>query len=281
MAAPLCICNGLIRSGSTWSFNVCRELSKLLARQTDELVKSGYLEPVQLEHFVTKKWPAMTAPSVIKVHDIGPAALAALRSGSASAVCTFRDPRDCVASDMVFMGFPFEVSVKRIGGTLELLRLYQSTASILLVKYEDMMMDRPREINRIAAHLGVRVDESLVRQIDAMTNIESSKRLCAGLGDRPADQVRKVANHLVDPVTHLHQNHINGGTIGRWKSEFSIDQLRFMTEYFEPWLLKMGYEDSGSINAFLRNSGLPAQSPGYAPACWQIPPKPADLNLSA
>jgi hypothetical protein len=267
MSAPLCVCNGLIRSGSTWSFNVCRELYQLLPRQTNEPVKSGYLEAFQLEHFVAQKWPTLTAPAVIKVHDIGPAAMAALRAGTARAICTYRDPRDCVASDMAFMAYPFEVCLKRIGGTLEPLRLYQTTPSILLLKYEQMMADRPREIRRIAGHVGIPVDDAAIRQIDARTNLHASERLCQSLKDRPANAVLRVANHVVDPVTHLHQNHINGGTIGRWKSELSVDQVMYMTEYFAPWLIKLGYETTDSLAALMKslsshaNPGGPISAP--------------------
>jgi hypothetical protein len=261
MGAPLCICNGLIRSGSTWSCNVCRELYQLLPRQNDEPVKSGYLEAVQLEHFVNQKWPTMTAPTVIKVHDIGPAAMGALRAGTARGICTFRDPRDCVVSDMAFMSYPFEACLKRIGGTLEPLRLYQSTPNILLIKYEQMMADRPREIRRIAGHLAIPVGDAAVQQIDARTNMHTSQRLCQSLKERPANAVMRVANHVVDPVTHLHSNHINGGAIGKWKFQLSVDQVLYMTEYFAPWLIKLGYETDASLNALLKNACLHA-NPG-------------------
>ena len=36
---------------------------------------------------------------------------AAIRTGEAKAVCTFRDPRDCVASDIVFLGQGLEAFV--------------------------------------------------------------------------------------------------------------------------------------------------------------------------
>jgi hypothetical protein len=262
----------MFRSGSTWSFNVCRELYQLLPQQFNEPVKSGYLEAVQLEHLVTQKWPTMTAPTVIKAHYIGPAAMAALRAGTAKGICTYRDPRDCVASDMAFMSYPLEVCLKRFGGTLEPLRLYQTTPNILLVKYEDMMVDRPRQLRRIANHLGVPANDAALHQIDARTNLQACKELCAQLPKRPANQVLHQANHIIDPVTHLHQNHINGGTIGRWRSELSIEQAMYVTEFFAPWLLKLGYETSDSIENFMRNATaqmrppVPMSASGFAAA---------------
>src|SRR5271156_4528903 len=101
MDARLCICNGMFRSGSTWSFNVCRALYQLLDGGQSRS-QSGYMNRGPLDQLVLQKLPAITFPLVVKSHDLGPAALAALRAGRARAVCTYRDPRDCVASDMIF-----------------------------------------------------------------------------------------------------------------------------------------------------------------------------------
>jgi hypothetical protein len=254
MRAPLCICNGVIRSGSTWSFNVCRELYQQLARHLNHGFGSAYLDSAPLEHFVSAQWPGVTGSTVIKAHDLGPASLAAVRSGKAKAVCTFRDPRDCVASDLQFMKYPFEVCVKRVSGTLEPLRIYQNTPHILLVRYEDMMADRLREIRRIAAHLGLNVSDDLVLQIDARTDVQSSSQVCASLKNKSPAEVWQVADHRVDPATQLHENHLNGGTIGRWKNELTRDQIAYMTEFFAPWLIKLGYETSQSLAAIFSSN---------------------------
>jgi hypothetical protein len=214
---------------------------------------SAYLDSAPLEHFVTTQWQGVNGSTVIKAHDLGPASLAAVRSGRAKAVCTFRDPRDCVASDVQFMGYPFEICVKRISGTLEPLRIYQNTPHILLVRYEDMMAERGREIRRIATHLGLNISDDLVRQIDEKTNVQSSGRVCDGLKHKSAEQVMQVATHRVDPVTQLHENHLNGGKIGRWRDELSREQIAYMTEFFAPWLIKLGYETPQSLAAMLRN----------------------------
>jgi hypothetical protein len=212
---------------------------------------SAYLDSAPLEHFIAQQWPSVNGSTVIKAHDLGPTALAAVRAGKAKAVCTFRDPRDCVASDLQFMKYPFEVCMKRVSGTLEPLRIFQSTPHILLVRYEDMMADRPREIRRIATHLGLNLVDELVDQIDARTNPQSSAKLCANLKNKSNNEVLKVADHRVDPATQLHENHLNGGTIGRWRDELTGDQVSYMNEYFAPWLIKLGYETPQSLATML------------------------------
>jgi hypothetical protein len=264
MRAPLCICNGVIRSGSTWSFNVCRELYQQLALHLKHGFGSAYLDSGPLEHFIAQQWQSVNGSTVIKAHDLGPTALAAVRAGKAKAVCTFRDPRDCVASDVKFMKYPFEVCVKRVSGTLEPLRIFQTTPHILLVRYEDMMADRPREIRRIAAHLGLNIPDELVHQIDAKTNPQTSSQVCANLKHKSNNEVLKVADHRVDPATQLHENHLNGGIIGRWRDELSGDHVSYMNEFFAPWLIKLGYETPQSLAAMLNNSQDLSESVRFA-----------------
>ena len=251
--SPLCICNGVIRSGSTWSFNVCREVYRELGLSRGLKSSSAYLDHQPLEQFVALQWPAMRdAATVIKAHSIGVNAMTAIRKGLVKGVCTYRDPRDCIASDLAFMDYPLEISIKRISGTLTPLRVYQTTPHILLVRYEDMMRDRLGQIRRIARHLGVQLDEMAVQRIDSKTNMESSQRICGELKHRPSDALMQVATHRVDPTTHLHENHVNGGTVGRWKSELSVDQAAYITEYFAPWLLQLGYETPASLQRILK-----------------------------
>jgi hypothetical protein len=197
-----------------------------------------------LDQLVLQKLPEITFPLVVKSHDLGPAAIAALRAGHARAICTYRDPRDSVASDMKFMNHSFETAVKRITASLESLHVLQSIPHVLLVGYEHMMADQIGQIRRIARHLCVNVDESTVHQIDAATNLNSSQRVCESLKHRHAADVYQspLSNHRIDPVTHLHDNHINGGTVGRWKTELSLDQAADLTDRLAPWLEKLGYE---------------------------------------
>lgn len=250
MRAPVCICNGVIRSGSTWSFNVCRELFQGEAVRTNRQFGSTYFDGEPLEKFMLQPM-SNSAMAVIKAHNLGPNALAVVRSGRAKAVCTFRDPRDCIASDLAFMRYPMEVCIMRVSGTLGPVRVYQTTPHILLVRYEDMMKDRLREIRRIAAHLEIAVDDEVVRQVDAKTNMDASRQICGNMRRQPSAGLIKIADHLVDPTTHLHENHVNGGTIGRWRDDLSFEQAVYLTEYFAPWLLQLGYETPDSLRAML------------------------------
>jgi hypothetical protein len=227
-----------------------------LARQSGKAFGSTYLEHTQLDTFINGQWANVPGPTVIKAHMLGPVALGAIRSGEAKAVCTFRDPRDCVASDIVFLGQGLEASVARTAGTLEFLKYFQMTDHILLLRYENMMADRVREIRRIAEHLGITVDDAVVSRIDAETNIEATKKFCKQLKMRPSNQVLHIAAHRVDPQTHLHENHISNAMIGRWRTELSPEQGRWLSEYFSTWLLNLGYETQESLQEILSKKNV-------------------------
>ena len=212
---------------------------------------SAYLDGPYVEQFVSCKWASAPGPTVIKAHMVGPMAMQALRAGSAKAVCTFRDPRDCVASDLMFMGGGLELTIQRVNSSLEFLKHYQNTPHILLVRFEDMMADRQGQIRRIAQHLNIHVDDATVARIDARTDLESSKRLCDDLKHRPSNSVLNIQSHRVDPETHLHEHHIGNARTGRWRDEFSAEQGRWLTEYFSKWLLQLGYETQDSLRAML------------------------------
>ena len=251
---PLCICNGVIRSGSTWSFNVCRGLVQEHATQHNQACGSTYLPADQLETFVTQLWQTAPGSTVVKAHELGPSALAAIHAGSAKAVCTFRDPRDCVASDLEFMGTDLNECILRVNMTLEFLKYFQTTRNILLVRYEDMIADRRREIRRIAAHLGINATASVVSRVDDKTNLQSSRNLCRSLKDRPESSLINIQSHRVDPITHLHENHISDAKVGKWKTIFIPEHGRWLTEYFSSWLLKLGYETPATLAAYLRGN---------------------------
>ncbi len=226
---------------------------------------SNYLERDQLDGFIQRSWATSPGATVIKAHTIGPVAMTAIRTGEAKAVCTFRDPRDCVASDVQFLGRGLQASLSRVAMSLEQLRAYQTNDRILLVRYEQMMASRRREILRIADHLGVPLSDAALDRVDSMTNIDASRKLCGLIKARPANTVLHIASHKVDPHTHLHENHISNARPGRWRTEFSPEQGQALTRLFRHWLVQLGYETTDSLDAYLAQ---PAVSVVPIPAAY-------------
>ena len=222
-----------------------------LAAQRQKPFGSTYLHSPNLDAFVEQQWKSVPGLTVVKAHELGPRVLQSMQSGNARGVCTFRDPRDCVASDLVFMGRGLETSIHRVSISLECLRVCETIDHVLFVRYEEMMTTRRREISRIARHLGINADVSVLGQVDAKTNLSTSKKVCEKIRDCTITQVFAIDSHRVDPQTHLHENHIDSARVGRWRDELSLEQGQYLTELFAPWLLKWGYETQASMNRIL------------------------------
>jgi hypothetical protein len=259
MLAPIVICDGIIRSGSTWSFNVCRLLGHLRAKQRGQSFGIACLGSDSLDHFLQVQASLGNGSAVIKVHELGPVALQWIHAGWVKTVCTFRDPRDCVASDIVFWGAGFHPSVQRVMRSLECLhKSHRDFQHTLFVRYEEMI-DKPlSQIRRIAEFLDVPLEQKQLESIDAQTNINASRKICQELSARPADQIDIGAgNHRRDRVSLLHDNHIGNAKVGRWKAELTAEQGQLLSQMFRPSLEALGYEPFGPIDPSRSNVPWP------------------------
>jgi hypothetical protein len=247
MISPLIICNGVIRSGSTWSYNVCRILGHTLAKRRSQRCGMACLTDRSLDQFLQTDAFVREGPAVIKAHEIGPVALQWIADGKARAVCTFRDPRDCVASDIPFWGQGFDASVQRVIVSLKALHAsHQTSGRTLFVRYEDMMADRRSQIRRIAEYLEIPISDSEVELIDDQTNIDATQKFCQTISKEPAGRTDPVlGGHSRDRLTLLHDNHIGSAKSGRWKDDLSPEQAAYLTQLFQSSLRAMGYEADG------------------------------------
>jgi hypothetical protein len=248
MVGTICICNGIIRSGSTWSFNVCRMLGERFAHRTCQAFGGAYLTAEGLDEYLQNDVYVRSGIAVIKAHAVGPVAADWIRTGKAKAVCTLRDPRDCVASDIQFTDKGFDHSVQRVVASLRSLATLRDFGRTLFIRYEDMMTDRLWQIKRIGAHLQIAIDAGEAEAIDEKTNIYASRKICQGLSSRTDDQTDVVLeNHRRDLVTLLHDNHIGTGKVGRWKQDLTVEQGRMLTKIFAKSLVVLGDEFDRSL----------------------------------
>jgi hypothetical protein len=242
MTHPFFLCTGVVRSGSTWSFNVVRTLASYFAQQTGHEMASAYLDPADLDRFVQNEMNNLPGPTVVKAHGIGPRALGLLQTGRAKAVCTVRDPRDCVASDLKFLKKDISHSVRRVADNMQMLSKYEGGSHTLFVQYEQMMANPLKQIHRIAGHLGVDAEDSTLRQIDVACGIPACRAAIEVLKKMDPKDVMWMDTHRVNPENQLHDNHIDDARVGKWKDAFTAAQADRLTTMFKPWLVKFGYE---------------------------------------
>jgi hypothetical protein len=244
------LCTGMMRSASTWSYNVSRLLAILLAEYLKVPFGSNYLNHDELDDFLKRYLKTKTGLAVIKIHFPGQLALELIHNKVIKNVCTIRDPRDCVASRQLFEKESFEDSVKWIKDGLFYIDFFQQTNNTLFIRYEEMIKNPSAQITRICQYFDMDISDDQLQKLDMLTNMRSAQQISESLHNRPRHTLIRDRSHLVDPTTEIHENHIHGGICGRWKTELAKDQINIIINEFEPWLISLGYETETSLKDY-------------------------------
>ncbi|WP_315660713.1 sulfotransferase domain-containing protein [Limnospira sp. PMC 1298.21] len=118
--------------------------------------------------------------------------------------------------------------------------LWTSLENIMISQYENMVVDLYSEVLKIANYLEVEVNNDLARSISNKLEINQQKQKVKKL-DYDPDVIKSSGNDLYDPVSQLHNNHINSGKWGQWKESLSKEQIQFIESWAFSWLMERGY----------------------------------------
>lgn len=231
-------CCGMQRSGSTLQFQITAQL-------VEEAELGTRVEWVRAEHFpeLRQKYAGYPGWKVLKHHMCTEEMTAEFRRHNASGVYIFRDLRDVCVSTMRKYSMSFEHLWDSgfLANCLRQCQLWTSLPRMLVSRYEDVVRDTPREVERIATHLGVTLapqryvqiasEYAVTRQLQRIEDAQRAGRLQQGFADV-----------LYDPHTNLHTNHIYSGEIGRWKEVLSAEQVAFIESETHDWLVAHGYQ---------------------------------------
>lgn len=118
---------GVPRSGSTFSFNIVRELleSRGVVAQRPDISFDGVLADNPRADF-----------AIIKAHDATRSTLDRIQAGEVKVICTVRKPEDAIASWMEAFGFGLDQSIDMIMSWLRLFEKIHDHA--LIVDYEEI-----------------------------------------------------------------------------------------------------------------------------------------------
>jgi hypothetical protein len=205
---------GMPRSGSTFSFNIAREL--LLSRGTTAWGSANSLPPAQAlartEHFI------------LKSHNPDAQVLEMMRNGHARAVCTYRKPEDAVASWSAAFGFSVPDSISTIRSWLEWHGAQRHAHDI---DYEQIETDPLSAIVGIGGHLlgEVSVDEAgaLLHTYKKSATFERVTRM------EKNDETVDLGFSYYDPQSFYHRRHVrslDALTAEETLSESDLSQVR-------------------------------------------------------
>ncbi len=212
---------GMVGSGSTFLFNVAREI---LATDRGFPTFATYSD----------EWsPAWEGPRhlALKSHWGIRALLPLAESGRLLPVVSVRHPGDCVRSDMERFGFSFDFSLQRVALSLKFAGALRRLPRTVMFRYEDRFASSPRTAVALARAFGLRPGEAALAEISRRYDADHVRAYAEGLDRLP--RLMTSADNPRDawcPETQIHRRHIGKQTVGRWRDlppaqRAMIDQL--------------------------------------------------------
>jgi hypothetical protein len=207
------ICAGMYRSGSTWLYNAVRLILKNVG--VPEL-RAGWIADRN------RLLPGKNL--VIKVHafDRG------LVSSKTVVLTSHRDLRDVASSICRKSKRPFAMAGLR--ETVEHHAKW-SRLSAFDLRYEDLLIDKRRELQNVTNALRLPGDATARLPFDLILKQIEDERFC--------EERATPGGH--DTVNLLHKGHITDGRHGSWPNVLSGDAIRAIETEFRPWLTRRKY----------------------------------------
>jgi len=211
-------CLGMQASASTWIYNAALKIAPILVpdvpaqgRFVAYRGKLGFLDDPGLH--------------IVKSHGVDAPTEAELGKRATSIIISLRDPRDAVASLMLYHSENFKEALTEVERAAATCARFAADPRAIVLRYETRFTEDPATIDRIAGIFGrelPRQDRDLIFDESRRENVEklissfeqSSRAQPAGGED------------FYDPDTQWHKLHIGRtGEIGKWRRTLSEGQI--------------------------------------------------------
>jgi glycosyltransferase involved in cell wall biosynthesis len=229
-------CFGLHRSGSTWMFNLVREVCRTqgiefvsLHRDWDENLPWNLLG---------------TKLIVVKTHSPSASFQSLIANCSEPAVITVREPRDAVVSSMQRLpnthAKSFDEALKAIAHSAQTLTATARSRKISVFRYEDSFVGNLETLNQIATLLDTSLLIEDQRAILSGLSLEAVRTKIKAL--EAAGTIR--GEEIWDQETHWHAKHVGDGKVGKFETVLSLAQQREVLERTREFCEHFGYNTS-------------------------------------
>jgi len=229
-------CAGMYASGSTWAYNVMREIVACLhpdrpvaGRFVNTLADLAGIDDQDVHH-------------VVKTHDLPTDVAAALSAHAGHLVVTIRDPRDAVTSLMLYQRYPFAMALDTIAKSASFVAGFAADPRALLLRYEDGFPDAPETPQRIARLFGGTLTADQAASIFAQSRRDAIEQRIQGLASLPGAQHDPCSGDIFDPQSQWHKHHAGRtGEIGRWRRTLLPNQITAIETTLADWMARFAY----------------------------------------
>lgn len=215
------LCDGMVRSGSTWSFNVAVWLLETYCSDRKTLGLYSETSAVLIDAIREQ-----SSHQVIKTHNLDPSSRELCRSGAVKAIYTWRHPYDAIVSAMGIFGNSVDHWIEVLRHALQVWAFHRETESACILSYESIVQEPAAGILSIAAYLGLNADPELARQVAEEASVERVKRFSQRIDKLEKSRLIRTEGAVYDRETLLHQNHIRDGRVGHGAGLLDAEQLR-------------------------------------------------------
>lgn len=223
-------------SGSTWMFNLAREICRTMAVN---FVSCSQDSDAYLP------WDALGSRLlIVKAHNPTAGLRSLIANADVPAIITVRDPRDAVASHL--QRFPnslaqnFDQALEAIAVSAERLVALSRLCQLPIFRYEDGFVGRNETFDKVAALLGVSPsEEQRVAILDGLSP-SAVRETVAALEAAGAIRGEK----MWDRETQWHAGHVGDGKIGKFKAVLTPSQQQEVLDRTREFYECFGYADT-------------------------------------
>jgi hypothetical protein len=241
----LVICAGMLRSGSTWQYQVACELVRGAGRTARPL---GYLEGPRLAEFLAAPVDPNTC-YLYKTHPPDPVHLS-LDPASVRVLYSYRDLRDVAYSMAHKLGGSGNLNEVRelriLQQVIKADAFWRAMQNVSEQRYETWVVDNLPFVRLIAEALRTTLPETTLTEVaDSFAlhrNRARAESLAVSLASQGVDLSDRVNALSHDPLSLLHWNHIRGGVVGGWRAVATPDDKAYLAACCGDWLVANNYE---------------------------------------
>jgi Sulfotransferase domain len=226
-------CLGMQASASTWIYNATLKIAAIL--NTDVPTKGRYVPYRGKLGFLDD--PGL---HIVKSHGVDGPTEAELGRRATSIIISVRDPRDAVASLMLYHSQKFKEALRDVERAAATCARFAGDPRAIVLRYESRFTEDPATIDRLAAGFGRELPRHDRDRIFEESRRENVEKLISTLEQLPGSQ--RAGEDLFDLDTQWHKLHAGRtGEIGKWRRTLSEGQMTRIEARLYDWMGSLEY----------------------------------------
>ena len=219
---------GMERSGSTFSFNIVREIMQEAGSVTT-IPSDSLIECLSM--------PSNSDHLIVKSHDPDQLFTGLILKSAIYCVCTYRKPADAIASRIRAFGGSLDAAIIRIKRWMDWhISIYNN---VLSISFEKIEHDRMQCIIDIQKYLGMVMSESIVDRLAEKYEKSRIKSEYENLEE--SDLTASTGTSIYSRETFFHRRHVTSLNPNAAEEEFTGDKIDIIKCRLRPYLDKEGY----------------------------------------